>query len=101
VRLTADARPAAPRLLERAFALLALFDEERPSWTTTEAAREVGLPVPTAHRILAVLAAQGFVARDEDKRFTLGRAALRFGRRSSTPAATASSARCASTARSR
>lgn len=81
MRLTADARPAAPRLLERAFALLALFDEERPSWTTTEAAREVGLPVPTAHRILAVLAAQGFVARDEDKRFTLGRAALRFGRR--------------------
>lgn len=70
-----------PRLLERAFALLALFDEERPAWSTTEAAREVGLPVPTAHRILAVLAKEGFVARDEDKRFTLGRAALRFGQR--------------------
>jgi DNA-binding IclR family transcriptional regulator len=74
-------RHGTPRLLERAFALLALFDEDHPAWTTTEAAREVGLPVPTAHRILAVLAAEGFVARDEDKRFTLGRAALRFGRR--------------------
>ena len=70
-----------PRVLERAFALLALFDEDRPAWTTTEAARAVGLPVPTAHRILSVLAKEGFVARDEDKRFTLGSAALRLGRR--------------------
>lgn len=77
----AEPSPVTPRLLERAFALLALFDEQRPAWTTTEAARAVGLPVPTAHRILAVLAREGFVARDEDKRFTLGRAALRFGRR--------------------
>ena len=77
----APARQGTPRLLERAFALLAIFDEERPAWTTTEAAREVGLPVPTAHRILAVLAQEGFVARGEDKRFTLGRAALRLGQR--------------------
>jgi DNA-binding IclR family transcriptional regulator len=70
-----------PQLLERAFALLALFDEQRPDWTTTEAAREVGLPVPTAHRILAVLEHQGLLARNEDKRFTLGHAALRLGQR--------------------
>jgi len=70
-----------PQLLERAFALLALFDAERPEWTTTEAAREVGLPVPTAHRILGVLEREGFLARDDEKRFTLGRQALALGQR--------------------
>jgi DNA-binding IclR family transcriptional regulator len=77
----AAARQGTPQLLERAFALLAIFDDARPAWTTTEAAREVGLPVPTAHRILGVLAQEGFLARDEDKRFALGRAALRLGQR--------------------
>jgi DNA-binding IclR family transcriptional regulator len=72
---------ATPQLLERAFALLALFDETTPEWTTTEAARAVGLPVPTAHRILGVLEHQGFLCRDENKRFTLGHAALRLGQR--------------------
>jgi DNA-binding IclR family transcriptional regulator len=70
-----------PRLLERAFALLALFDAEHPEWTTTEAARAIGLPVPTAHRILGVLEQEGFLSRDEDKRFTLGHQALRLGQR--------------------
>ncbi len=78
---TGCARPHTPQLLERAFALLALFDEEHPEWTTTAAAREVGLPVPTAHRILAVLEREGFLARDTEKRFTLGQAALRLGQR--------------------
>lgn len=73
-----------PQLLERAFALLAIFDESRPEWTTTEAAHEVGLPVPTAHRILGVLEREGFLSRDEDKRYTLGRAALDLGRRAAT-----------------
>jgi len=73
---------ATPQVLERAFALLGLFDESRPQWTTTEAARELGLPVPTAHRLLAVLQRQGYLARDpQTKRFTLGLNALRLGRR--------------------
>jgi DNA-binding IclR family transcriptional regulator len=70
-----------PQLLERAFALLALFDAEHPEWTTTDAARAIDLPVPTAHRILGVLAREGFLSRDEDKRFTLGHEALRLGQR--------------------
>ncbi|HEY2440934.1 MAG TPA: IclR family transcriptional regulator [Solirubrobacteraceae bacterium] len=70
-----------PQLLERAFALLALFDAEHSDWTTTEAARAIGLPVPTAHRILGVLEREGFLARNEDKRFTLGHQALRLGQR--------------------
>jgi DNA-binding IclR family transcriptional regulator len=78
---TSDARQSTPQLLERAFALLAIFDERRPEWTTTEAAHEVGLPVPTAHRILGVLEREGFLARDERKRYTLGRAALALGQR--------------------
>jgi DNA-binding IclR family transcriptional regulator len=79
--MSSPARIATPQLLERAFALLALFDDVRPEWTTTEAARAVDLPVPTAHRILAVLEREGFLARNDDKRFTLGRAALRLGQR--------------------
>jgi DNA-binding IclR family transcriptional regulator len=73
-----------PQLLERAFALLALFDATNPEWTTTAAARAVGLPVPTAHRILGVLEREGFLSRDEEKRFTLGREALRLGQRAVT-----------------
>ena len=75
-------RGGAPQLLERAFALLAIFDEDHPDWTTTEAAQAVGLPVPTAHRILGVLRDEGYLARDpRSKRYTLGSAALRLGRR--------------------
>ena len=79
--MIASDRLATPQLLERAFALLALFDEDRPEWTTTEAARALGLPVPTAHRILGVLEREGFLSRDEDNRFTFGPAALRLGQR--------------------
>jgi DNA-binding IclR family transcriptional regulator len=79
--MTASDRVTTPQLLERAFALLALFDENRPEWTTTDAARALGLPVPTAHRILGALEREGFLSRDEDKRFTFGPAALRLGHR--------------------
>jgi len=79
--MSCEDRVKTPQLLERAFALLALFDEACPEWTTTEAARAVGLPVPTAHRILGVLERQGFLARDEHKRYMLGRAALQLGQR--------------------
>jgi IclR family transcriptional regulator, KDG regulon repressor len=70
------------QVLERAFAVLALFSVERPEWTTTEIARESNLPIPTAHRILSTLRHHGFVSRDErTKRFRLGAAALELGER--------------------
>lgn len=73
--------PGTPQLLERTFAVLRLFTLERPAWTTTEIARECGLPVPTVHRILSALHRHNFVARDEaTKRFHLGTAALELGR---------------------
>lgn len=70
-----------PQLLERTFAVLSLFTAHRPSWTTTEIARECELPVPTVHRILSALHAYNYVARDEiTKHFHLGPAALELGR---------------------
>lgn len=70
------------QLLDRIFAILQLFDGDHPEWTATEAARAVGLPVPTAHRILVGLKRAEFLTRDGDsKRFSLGPAALSFARR--------------------
>jgi DNA-binding IclR family transcriptional regulator len=70
------------QVLDRTFSILELFDEERPEWTTTEVARALGLPVPTAHRILSALARRGYVSQHEEtKRFRLGIAALRLGDR--------------------
>jgi DNA-binding IclR family transcriptional regulator len=73
--------PSSPQLLERTFAVLALFTTERREWTTTQIGRECQLPVPTTYRILAALERHGFVVRDEiTKRFRLGPAALALGR---------------------
>jgi DNA-binding IclR family transcriptional regulator len=73
--------PGSPQLLERTFAVLALFTSERREWTTTQIGRECDLPVPTTYRILAALERHGFVVRDEiTKRFRLGPAALALGR---------------------
>ncbi len=70
------------QVLDRTFSILELFDEERPEWTTTEVARALGLPVPTAHRILSALARRSYVSQhDETKRFRLGIAALQLGDR--------------------
>jgi IclR family acetate operon transcriptional repressor len=79
-----DGNPGKPsyQVLERMFAILELFDEERPEWSSTEVARDLGLPVPTAHRILNVLKRRGYVSQhEESKRFRLGIAALRLGDR--------------------
>ncbi|MEO8476803.1 MAG: IclR family transcriptional regulator [Actinomycetota bacterium] len=70
------------QVLDRTFAILELFDEARPEWTTTEVARALHLPVPTAHRILSALALRGYVSQHEEtKRFRLGIAALQLGDR--------------------
>jgi IclR family acetate operon transcriptional repressor len=70
-----------PQLLERTFAVLALFAGERSQWTTTEISQQCGLPVPTVHRIVVALSAHGFLVRDlASKRFRLGPAAIALGR---------------------
>lgn len=82
-RSTADteARPAF-QVLERTFGILGVFTESQPEWSTTQVARELDLPVPTVHRILAALKRLGYVSQHEDtRRFRLGVAALTLGER--------------------
>ena len=70
------------QVLDRTFAILELFEEERPEWSSTEIARALDLPVPTAHRIVSALARRGYVSQHaETKRFRLGIAALQLGDR--------------------
>lgn len=70
------------QVLERTFAILEVFSEARPEWSTTDIARAVDLPVPTAHRILVALRRLGYVTQHEEtKRFRLGLGALALGER--------------------
>ncbi len=79
-----DARPAF-QVLERTFGILGVFTESRPEWSTTQVARELGLPVPTVHRILAALKRLGYVSQHaETRRFRLGMAAFSLGERART-----------------
>jgi len=79
-----DTRPAF-QVLERTFGILEVFTESRPEWSTTQVARELELPVPTAHRILAALKRLGYVSQDgQTRRFRLGLAALSLGERART-----------------
>lgn len=79
--LSGDAGGNSPQLLERTFAVLALFAGDKTEWTTTEIGQACGLPVPSAHRIVIALSAHGFLVRDQSsKRFRLGPAAIALGR---------------------
>jgi DNA-binding IclR family transcriptional regulator len=79
-----DARPAF-QVLERTFGILEVFTESQPEWSTTQVARELDLPVPTVHRILAALKRLGYVSQhEESRRFRLGMAALSLGERART-----------------
>ena len=79
-----DARPAF-QVLERTFGILEIFTESQPEWSTTGIARELDLPVPTVHRILAALKRLGYVSQHaETRRFRLGMAALSLGERART-----------------
>ena len=79
-----DARPAF-QVLERTFGILGVFTESQPEWSTTRIARQLDLPVPTVHRILAALKRLGYVSQHEEtRRFRLGLAALSLGERART-----------------
>lgn len=76
-----EPRPAF-QVLERTFAILEVFTESRREWSTTDVARELGLPIPTVHRILTALKRLGYVSQHEEtRRFRLGTAALSLGER--------------------
>lgn len=71
---------AALQVLHRAFRVLDLFTIQRPEWTVTEVAADLGLPLSTTHRILRVLLEHGFLRREPtSRRFRLGIAAVDLG----------------------
>ena len=57
----------------RALALLGAFDADHRRLGLTELAGRAGLPVPTAHRLVAELVAWGALARAEDGAYVVGR----------------------------
>ncbi|MDR6173528.1 DNA-binding IclR family transcriptional regulator [Nocardioides zeae] len=57
----------------RALSLLGAFDERHRRLTLTEMAGRAGLPVPTAHRLVADLVAWGALTRDPEGRYVVGR----------------------------
>ncbi len=70
------------KILDKALRTLMLFTPERPTWGVADAAREVGMPKSTVHRILRVLQQHSFLSQDaKSRRYRLGVAALELGRR--------------------
>jgi DNA-binding IclR family transcriptional regulator len=75
------ARPS-PNLLDRTFAILQLFAQERPRWTLAEITAAVALPKPTVHRLLRVLCDHEMLGKSEvDGSYGLGPFALALGAR--------------------
>lgn len=65
--------------LARGLDILGLFAREAPELTQTEISTALGLPLPTVHRLTAVLAERGFLERDpRTRRFRLGLEIARF-----------------------
>jgi DNA-binding IclR family transcriptional regulator len=72
--------PTGPKVLEKTLRVLDLFTIEHPSWSVTEAARELEMPTATAHRILRALEGRAYLAK-VGSRYRLGFAAIDLGRR--------------------
>jgi IclR family acetate operon transcriptional repressor len=65
--------------LARGLDILGLFAREGPELTQTEISDALGLPLPTVHRLTAVLAERGYLERDpRTRRFRLGLEVARF-----------------------
>jgi len=66
--------------LRKAIRVLASFSLKEPRLPLSEIGRRAGLPLSTAHRILATLHAEGFVDRDADReQYRLGIRLLELG----------------------
>jgi DNA-binding IclR family transcriptional regulator len=65
--------------LARGLDILELFTRAGPELTQTEISDALGLPLPTVHRLTAVLAERGYLERDRrTRRFRLGLEIARF-----------------------
>jgi DNA-binding IclR family transcriptional regulator len=65
-------RPGAT-VTSRVLALVAAYDEEHRRLTLTELAERAGLPLPTAHRLVAELVEWGALSRDTAGCYVIGR----------------------------
>jgi IclR family transcriptional regulator, acetate operon repressor len=73
-------RPAAPvQSVDRALLLLEVLAQGGGRLPITELAGRSGLSLGTVHRLLASLAARGYVRQDDDRRYALGTALLPLG----------------------
>lgn len=59
-------------LQDRILSVLGAFNADRPSLSLSEIAEITGLPVSTAHRLVANLVAWGALERDERRRYVIG-----------------------------
>ncbi|WP_328475457.1 IclR family transcriptional regulator [Actinoplanes sp. NBC_00393] len=59
--------------------MLGCFSRERPALTLSQIARAVGLPVSTAHRLVAELVAWGGLERDPDGSYRIGLRVFELG----------------------
>lgn len=74
-------RSTVSRSLDRAMAILGVFDEAHPRRTLSEVAEELGLNTSTTHRLLQSLKAHGMVTQPDGGRdYALGPAVLRLAR---------------------
>jgi IclR family transcriptional regulator, acetate operon repressor len=65
--------------LARGLDILGLFARTAPELTQTEISEALGLPLPTVHRLTALLAERGYLERDpRTRRFRLGLEVARF-----------------------
>lgn len=65
--------------LARGLDILGLFARAEPELTQTEISEALGLPLPTVHRLTALLAERGYLERDpRTRRFRLGLEVARF-----------------------
>lgn len=73
--------PDGAQAVRRALQLLQGFGEAGSSASVTDLARRSGLTLSTTHRLLKVLAAEGFLTQDPDTaRYQLGPAVIELGR---------------------
>jgi len=73
VRMAGNTATPGATVTSRALALLGAFDERHRRLTLTELASRSGLPVPTAHRLVAELVAWGALARSPSGDYVVGR----------------------------
>ncbi|MCO5995232.1 IclR family transcriptional regulator [Actinoallomurus rhizosphaericola] len=67
-----DAERAGTSVADRLLGVLGAFTADRPALSLSDIARRAGLPLPTAHRLVARLVAWGALERGADGRYHVG-----------------------------